>query len=287
MATPAFDAIAAEGGYTRAFVGGERGTASECPTVSAVGYNSLLTGTWAHKHNVWDNDIAEPDYGYWDVFRIARDADPSLKTALFSTWTDNRTKLLGDGLEAAGGRKLDHFVDGLELDEERFPHDPESRYIRAIDETIAKEAAEHVRAEGPDLTWVYLQYSDDVGHEHGDGPELEEAVRFMDRQVGRIWDAVVTRRSGRREDWLVVVTTDHGRDAATGKGHGGQTDRERTIWIATNSRRLNSRFLGRPGIVDILPSIAAHLRLSIPEPVAAELDGTSFIDGSGPGVPVE
>lgn len=68
--TPHLDAIAKVGGYTKAHVGGEKGGYSETPTISAVGYNSLLTGTWVNKHNVWDNDIAAPNYNYQTIFRF-------------------------------------------------------------------------------------------------------------------------------------------------------------------------------------------------------------------------
>ena len=70
VATPALDAIAKKGAFLHAYVGGEKGGYSQTPTISAVGYNSLLTGTWVNKHNVWDNDIAAPNYSYWYCFSI-------------------------------------------------------------------------------------------------------------------------------------------------------------------------------------------------------------------------
>ncbi len=277
-ATPHMDEISRAGGYARSFVGGMKGQESESPTVSAVGYMSLLTGTWADKHNVWDNDVAQPNYDYWDIFRIAKVHDPTLQTAIFSTWLDNRTKLLGDGLAAAGGRKLDYHFDGFEHDTDRFPHDAEGSYIRTIDEFVADEAARYIAAQGPDLSWVYLQHTDDVAHAYGDSREQTEAVRMMDDLVGRIWEAVKKRQQDYDEDWLILVTTDHGRDAITGRDHGGQSDRERATWIVTNSTRLNENFRSQPAIVDILPSLAAHLGIEVPAQVRMRLDGKSFID---------
>src|SRR3982751_2690290 len=68
--TPNLDAIAKVGGFTHAAVGGERDNYSQTPTISAVGYNTILTGVWVNKHNVWDNDIAAPNYFYWNIFRF-------------------------------------------------------------------------------------------------------------------------------------------------------------------------------------------------------------------------
>ncbi|HEX4935716.1 MAG TPA: alkaline phosphatase family protein, partial [Gemmatimonadaceae bacterium] len=68
--TPVLDEIAAAGGYARAHVGGELGGRSQTPTISAPGYMSLLTATWAYKHNVWDNSRQSPNYDYWNLFRI-------------------------------------------------------------------------------------------------------------------------------------------------------------------------------------------------------------------------
>src|SRR6266404_646284 len=102
---PTLNAIRKEGGYARAYVGGERGGYSQTPTISAVGYNSLLTGVWVNKHNVWDNDIKEPNYHYPTIFRLLKKADSTKKIAVFSTWLDNRTKLVGESLPEAGAIK--------------------------------------------------------------------------------------------------------------------------------------------------------------------------------------
>lgn len=274
---PALAEIAKAGGYTRAYVGGGAGTYSETPTISAVGYNSLLTGTWVNKHNVWDNDIEDPNYHYKTIFSIAEEYKPELQTAIFSTWTDNRTKLVGEGLPQTKSIKLDYHFDGLEIDTIQYPHDDHSDYIHRIDELVADEAARYVAEKGPDLSWVYLQYTDDMGHRHGDSEKFYDAIRMADKQVGRIWDAIKEREKKFDEDWLIVITTDHGRDSTSGKHHGGQSPRERLTWIYTNADDLNERFKQTPGVVDIMPSICNHMNIPIPEDVMRELDGVPFI----------
>jgi hypothetical protein len=160
------------------------------------------------------------------------------------------------------------------LDTVQFPHDKQRDFMHRIDEAVVNDAVDYIKKEAPDLSWVYLEYTDDMGHAYGDSPEFYRAVDLMDKQMGRLWEAIQYRQKQFKEEWVIYITTDHGRDAKTGKGHGGQSDRERSTWMVTNAKELNDHFkTGNPGIVDIMPSIARFLGLQIPRTQLMEIDG--------------
>ena len=270
---PNLRALSKEGGFVNAYVGGEKGGYSQTPTISAVGYNSLLTGTWVNKHNVTDNDIADPNYYYWNIFRLFKAQYPGKKTAVFSTWIDNRTKLIGSDVKAAGNLQPDYYFDGMELDTIKFPHDTAGFFYDVIDDVVVDTAAAVIKRMAPDLSWVYLEYTDEMGHRHGNGDFLTNAVIMLDRKIGKLWKAIQYRQKYFNEEWQIYITTDHGRDES-GYNHGGQTPRERTIWIASNAKGLNPYFFTEePGIVDIMPSIARFLQMKIPRDQLFEIDG--------------
>lgn len=268
--------VAEHGGYARAYTGGEIGGYSQTPTISAVGYMNILTGTWLNKHNVPGNSDLEPNYNYWSLFRIAKEQKRNFTTALFSSWTDNRTVLIGAGKPETGNLQIDIVRDGYELDGSDLKMADGRPDIFAIDSVVCREAAECIRRDAPDLSWVYLWYTDDAFHAYGDGAYADKYVRKTDEQVARIWEAVKYREQNFDEEWMVILTTDHGRNES-GHGHGGQSARERSVWISTNVGRLNGHFGSSTlSLVDILPTICRFMGFDMPRDVAFEKDGISF-----------
>jgi hypothetical protein len=116
-----------------------------------------------------------------------------------------------------------------------------------------------------------------MGHRHGNSQQLDDAVLKMDKQIQRIWEAVQYRERNFREEWVIYITTDHGREE-NGYHHGGQSQRERTTWMVTNAKGLNERFKkGKATIVDIMPSLASFLNVRIPRERLMEIDGVPLI----------
>lgn len=273
---PTITEIAKQGGYSRGYCGGMVNRYSETPTISAIGYSNINTGTWMNKHNVRGNEGIQANYNYPTIFRIAKDQKRDVKTAVYTSWTDNRTVLLGEGRSETRNLRIDYVVDGFDLDHEKYPDKPGDLHVLDYDAEVCRGAAKCISENAPDLNWLYLWYTDDAFHHNGNGHIGDWSVMAEDSLLKQVWEAVKMRQKKFGEDWLVIVTTDHGR-TYNGTGHGGQSDTERTVWFATNLKDRNKKF-GRADLshVDVLPTICKWMDFEIPQKNLFELDGSSF-----------
>lgn len=252
VGTPNLDALIAEGAYSdRARTGR--------PTVSGPGWSSMLTGVWPEKHGVTSNDFTGNNYQrYPDFLTRIESVRPDLRTVVVADWPplvgeDSGGPLIGDAPD------VKHAPDGYEIGWDE------------ADSLSTELAVRELRTGDPDALFVYLGAPDETSHQHGSiGAEYRAAIADADRRVGILLAAMRDRPGYGDEDWLILVSTDHGR--RPDGGHGGDSEAESTIfYLASGSGALRGPLPGTPEIVDVAVTALAHLGIS-PEP-AWDLDG--------------
>ena len=106
--------------------------------------------------------------------------------------------------------------------------------------------------------------------------EYVASIERADAQVEELLEALRSRPGYADEDWLILVSTDHGRNDAG--GHGGTSPSETTIFFLASGPSVSpGRTDCPPEIVDVAATALAHVGI-----VAEGLDGTPR--GLGPGV---
>ena len=213
--TPNVDRIAEAG-----FLVGVR-VNDAAPTISGPGWTTILTGVLAPDHGIYDNDLSPNRLEQFpDVVHQVNEARPDVATYVTASWAPLVTEMSGGPVFRGGGIVPATASDGWhDLDE--------------ADDLVATGTAAFISdlpAGQDSLSFSYLGNPDEVAHEVGVGPAYVASIERSDARVGRILDAVEGRAAGAAGDWTVIVVTDHGHlDAG---GHGGDSDVERTAWIA-------------------------------------------------------
>jgi predicted AlkP superfamily pyrophosphatase or phosphodiesterase len=250
-ATPNLDALAAAGFFSSAL-----GTAD--PTVSGPCWSSMLTGVWPEKHGVRGNDFTANRYEEYPDFltRLER-ADGTLSTYAVVDWPPL-------GSSASGGPLLSGAIDRIAL------IDGDSLGYRVADSLSIEAAIDALADPDLDAAFVYLGDVDVVGHEYGAvGSEYRAAIEWADTRVGMLVEAIRRRSTLSGEDWLVLVSSDHGRtDAGT---HGGESAIERTVFLIVSGGGADAAASGEARIVDVAATALAHF--GVPIDPAWALDG--------------
>ena len=145
------------------------------------------------------------------------------------------------------------------------------------DGELTAQAVLHLGNADPDAMFVYLGNPDETSHEHGSiGTEYRDAIALADRHVGMLIDAIRARPGYGDEDWLVLISTDHGR--REDGGHGGDSPEEMTIFILASGRATVTWPPPGPAfIVDVAATALDHLGF--------EIDPGWGLDGTPLGTP--
>jgi predicted AlkP superfamily pyrophosphatase or phosphodiesterase len=251
--TPNIDALIADGTFA-----GEIETKAQ--TISGAGWSSMLTGVWPDKHRVTNNDFSGNDNAsYPDFLTRLELVNPEFSTFAVLDWpplgtSDSGGPLISDTLDA----KLN--FDGEE---------GEGGYAAADAASVAA-AVRYLEHQGPDAAFVYIGNPDVVAHEFGLSPEYRSSIEQADAHVGELMEALRRRPTYDQEDWLILVSTDHGHKDEG--GHGGDSPEERTVFfIASGPSALKGTPEILPNLVDVAVTALAHLGVAA-DP-AWQLDG--------------
>ena len=245
VATPNIDALAANGWYTA-----EARTTT--PSVSGPSWSSMLTGVWPGKHGVTDNNFTGRDYDTFPGFLTRAERErPELATFAAVDWLPLAELPDGDDPVVPAAIDARALLDGYDLG------------WADADGEVTAHAVRHLGQADPDAMFVYLGNPDETSHQHGSiSTEYRDAIALADRHVGMLIDAVRARPGHASEDWLVLISTDHGR--REDGGHGGDSPEEMTIFIlASGAATTTWAQTGSAYIVDVAATALAHLGFEI------------------------
>lgn len=252
--TPNLDALMANGTYSLK----ARNTGT---TISGPSWSAMLTGVWEEKHGVTDNSFSGANYAeYPHFFKMIKEADPEYRTVSVSQWhpINDQIATMADG----------------RINTQNSTEDTKNKVV--------------IELGAEDLTAMFVHF-DDVDHAgHGSGyntgnPEYLDAIERVDTAIGEVVLEVKARKNYVNEDWIILVSTDHG---GIGTGHGGDTEEERTIFMIvsgdkvpkTNLAETTSAAFYTPTTVDLPPTVMAHL--CIPVKPEWKWDGKSLLEYS-------
>ena len=155
-----------------------------------IGWTDLMTGVTKLKHNVKDAGFSSNNFGsYPTFFKYIKNADTGIRIATFSAsvaFSDNLT-------EYANVRSV--FTSDLEVK-------------NAVISELSNDSAHVVLGQFKAVDEAGKQY----GYELTSSPYVG-AIKQFDTYLGEILTALKGRKSYAKEDWLVVISSNHGGQA--------------------------------------------------------------------------
>ncbi|MGC4016301.1 MAG: autotransporter-associated beta strand repeat-containing protein [Luteolibacter sp.] len=254
-----------------AHAGGELGTVTQQPTISGAGWTSINTGVWTNIHHVVDNSSPPYDqpntpgsYMVSQAPHFARhlvETKPGTYVSSIASWN-----WIEDYLVAAQPGYFGYHAKATASTEE------------GRDSEVASKAVANLTSANPDVMFLHFDQCDGAGHTYGFSPTVPQymtAIHEVDALIGSVLAGVAARPNYASEQWMVIITADHG---GNGASHGGQTPQERTITFLVSGGGVPVGVsTASPGHAAVPATLMRYLGLSIPAAWNFAEDG--FITG--------
>jgi predicted AlkP superfamily pyrophosphatase or phosphodiesterase len=219
---------------------------------SAAGWSTMLTGVWPAKHGVKDDWYVGKNYGAYPHFLCrVKEANDCYKTASIVHYAAIN----------------DEIVSPCNVDVLR-DYDEDKRVKKAV--------TNYLNDCNMDVIFAHFDDVDHAGHSRGFYPSIPqyiEAIERVDASLAPILEAVYNREAANNEDWLIIISTDHGGTIeGTHENKTNNTAVTRVFGIFRKKNTANPGVLNySPELVDVVPTIFNHL--GIPINSAWNLDG--------------
>jgi hypothetical protein len=216
-------------------------------TISGPGWSAILCGVWSNKHLVTGNDFEENNYyNYPPLFERIEAYNEELHTASICNW--------------------DPINDYIVQDYSDYKLNVSS------DADVSLEACDYLANNDPDLLFLHFDDVDHAGHAEGFSPDIPEyiaAIEGVDAYITPILTSITQRPNYATEDWLFLVTTDHG---GINTSHGGSSIEEETVFVIASGDNIPTTLIKRDSSL-VVESIENCLG-DFPE---LQFDGSDFI----------
>lgn len=206
----AVQTLKAEGGLYLSYAGGEPHAPQE--TSTAQGWAAILTGVWGTENGVVKHVPLKTNCP--TVLREL--AMQGKKSAFLAEWADHFTITYKDEIDIAKREKLPLIF-------QKYADD------RALESAFLEQIAE-----GTDCIFGIFEAPDYNGHSTGfslENPRYAAGVCRLDNVAYRLMETVKSRPTYEEEDWLIMITSDHGGHDLR---HGTQKQFDRMTFIASN-----------------------------------------------------
>ncbi len=186
-------------------------------TSTAPGWCSILTGQWADVHGITGNSIRKSN-DHLTLLTTAVEDGTIDSSAFYASWDGHFSNTFSTYiLEKEYCEEKNLNVTFLDADDDNG--------------TTANIVADLNRADCSDFIFLTLEHTDHAGHDTGfsiNNPDYQKAFADAETHGREIVNAVESRATYETEDWLIIVTSDHGGYNAE---HGKLTLQERMTFI--------------------------------------------------------
>ncbi len=211
-------------------------------TFSGPGWGAYMTGLHVDRHGADTNGFENVVPGTTDWFTPLEAFNSNLHTHRVLTWNIASTSF------PSGADTVENF-----------------EYDQNGDQLMTNRVAQWMQDPATDAVMMFYSDTDGAGHTCGFSPTATcyiNEIQDVDSQIGQVMSAMAARPNFANEDWLVILTSDHG---GLGTGHAGGLPEQRAIpFIVAGPLATTVLPQANPRQVDVAATVLTYFGAPIP-----------------------